>query len=72
MGEYSPYNKGIELESNLLLNLSVINPERSLETHKISHPEKSLRNQDMVIWDRHSFTFTPMREGMVAYTSSTT
>ena len=37
MVEYSPHNKGIELENYSLLTLSGINPERSLETHKIFH-----------------------------------
>ena len=40
MGEYIPPKKGVELESNLSLTLSVINLEISLETHKIFHPEK--------------------------------
>ena len=49
MGEYGPYKKGMELESNLSLTLSSINLEISLKTHQISHPEKSLRKQDMVV-----------------------
>ena len=40
MGEYSPPKKGMELERYSLLNLSSINPERSLDTHKIFHHEK--------------------------------
>ena len=39
MSEYSPYNKVMELGSNLSLTLSSINPERSLETQKIFHTE---------------------------------
>ena len=39
MGEYSPPKKGTELERDSLLTLSGINPERSLEAYKISHPE---------------------------------
>ena len=38
MGEYSPSDKGMELERNFSLTLSIINPEISLETHKIFHP----------------------------------
>ena len=34
MGEYIQPNKGVELEMNLSLTLSIINPEISLETHK--------------------------------------
>ena len=39
MGEYIPPKKGMELERDSLLTLSSINPEISLETHKIFHPE---------------------------------
>ena len=39
MGEYSPPKKGMESERGYLLTLSIINPERSLETHRIFHPE---------------------------------
>ena len=41
MGEYSPPNKWMELERYSLLNLSSINPEILLETHKIFHPENN-------------------------------
>ena len=40
MGEHSPHKKEVELERDYSLILSIINPERSLETHKIFHPEK--------------------------------
>ena len=39
MGEYSPPKKGMKLESNFSLTLSNINPERSLDTHKILYSE---------------------------------
>ena len=39
MGKYSLSKKGMELERNFSLNLSSINPELSLETYKIFHPE---------------------------------
>ena len=39
MEEYSPPNKGMEPERNFSLSLSSINPEISLKTHKIFHPE---------------------------------
>ena len=39
MGEYSATKKVMELERNYLLTLQSINPEISLETHKILHPE---------------------------------
>ena len=38
MGEHSLPKKGMDLERNLSLNPSSINPERLLETHKIFHP----------------------------------
>ena len=71
IGKYSPSTICMELERDLSLTLSSINPEISLETHKIFHPEKPLRKQYMVTWYRHSFTFTNVVEGMVAYISST-
>ena len=37
-----PPNKWMELERDLSLTLSGIKMERSLETHKIFHPENSL------------------------------
>ena len=48
-GEYIPSKKRMELERNFSLTLSSIHPEISLETQEIFYPEKSLRNQDMVI-----------------------
>ena len=39
MCEYSTPKKGMELENDSLLNLSIINMEISLETHKIFNPE---------------------------------
>ena len=39
MGKNSPPKKGVEMERDPLLTLSSINPERSLETHKIFHLE---------------------------------
>ena len=39
--EYRPPDKGIALEINLSSTLSIINPERSLETHKIFYPENN-------------------------------
>ena len=39
MGEYILPNKGMEWESYFSLTLSIINSERSLETHKIFYPE---------------------------------
>ena len=39
MGEYSSPKKYMELERDYLLTLSGINPERSLETHKIFYAE---------------------------------
>ena len=71
MGWYSPSNKWTELERNFSLTLSSINPERSLENHKIFHPRKLLKKQDVVIWYKHIVTFTHIREEMVAYTSRT-
>ena len=71
MGEYIPPKKGMELESNFLLTLSIIHTERSLETHKVFQPEKSLRNQDMVRRDGHSHKTTNLGEMMIAYTSMT-
>ena len=70
MGEYTPPKKMMELGKKSL-DLSSTNPEVSLETHKIFHPEKYLRNQDMVIWDRKSVTITNLGEGMIVYTSMT-
>ena len=67
--EYSPPKKGIESERNLSLTLSSIHTEISLATHEIFHPEKSLRNQDMVRWDRHSVTLTNLGEYMISYIS---
>ena len=66
-GGYNPPKKGIKLERNLSSNPSIIHPKRSLETHEIFHPEKSLRNQDMVKWDRHSATFTDLGKYMISY-----
>ena len=40
MGEYITPKKGMEPERNLSSIVSIINPERSLEIHKIFHPEK--------------------------------
>ena len=40
MGEYSPPKKGMEVERNLSLTLSIINTKILLETHKIFHLEK--------------------------------
>ena len=41
MGEYSPPKKWVQLERNLSLTLTIITPERSLETHKRFHPENN-------------------------------
>ena len=40
MGEYSPPKNGMESERNLSLKIYTVNPERSLENHKIFHTEK--------------------------------
>ena len=45
MGEYSLPEKGMELERNLSLTLSVINPEISLDTYKIFHPKNNLETR---------------------------
>ena len=39
MGEYSLPKKGTKLENNFSLTLSGINPEISLQTHRIFYPE---------------------------------
>ena len=31
--------------------------------------KKLLKNQEIVIWDRHNVTFTNLEEGMIAHTS---
>ena len=61
----------MELERDFLSNLSSIYPEKSLDTREIFHPEKSVRNQNMVRRERHSVTVTHLGEGMIAYTSMT-
>ena len=48
MGEYSTPKKIIELERDSLWNLSTINPEISLETHKIFHPGNILETRTLV------------------------
>ena len=71
IGEYIPPKKVMELEINSSLILSSVNYEISLETQKIFHSEKSLRNQDMIRWDIHSVIFTTLVEGMISYISMT-
>ena len=39
MGEYITRKKGMELERDYLLTLSIISEEKSLETHEIFYPE---------------------------------
>ena len=68
VGEFTPPKKMIESEMSCSLTLSINNRERSLKTHKIFHHEKSLRNQDMVRWERHSLTFTNLVERVIEYT----
>ena len=65
MGGYNPPKKGVELEMNVSMTVSSLFPERSTETHKSFYPEKILRNQDMVIRDRHGVTLTNLGEGMI-------
>ena len=60
-GEYRPTQKYMEPERNSLSNLSSIHPEKSLDTHEIFYPEKSLRKQNMVRWDKNSVMFTHLR-----------
>ena len=69
--EYNPPKQDVELENNSLLTLSSVYLGKSLETHERSHPEKSLRNQNLVKWDRHSVTFTNLVEVIITYTSMT-
>ena len=46
--------------------------KKSSETHERFYPEKSLINQDMVIWDKHSVTFNNLGSGIISYKSRTT